>query len=432
MKKVFHFLFLLLFQEVVFLPYHSVMAQLKPDHIYSATIKTPKLFPTNNQLGLPIIQLNSTDQLELHFDDLGNYPKNYFYSFQLCNADWTEAQWSPFDYIRGFQQNRISQYRMSSIAQVQYVHYQVNLPERSSIPTRSGNYILKVFQDADTAKLLFTKRFYVVDNKVGIAAQMQQPFNASQYRTHQKIQLSVNTATLQSIQPQQIQTTILQNGRWDNASQKLIPSFIRGNNIEYNAEQDCLFPAGKEYRWIDLRSLRFASDRIDRISRTSVPVTVYAKTDAIRTGLGYLWYRDLNGFFEISTTESINPWWQSDYAEVEFTLATNNRQPLKQPVYLLGDFTGNQLSDSSLMEFDERKSVYYKRLTLKQGFYSYQYVVKEGTGQNVTASYDYTEGNYWETENNYTILVYYRPFGGRHDELVGIRQISSIQPNLRL
>ena len=410
----------------------SLMAQLKPDYIYHPNIKTPKLFPSNNQLGLPIIQLNTADQLELHFDDLGTYPKNYFYTFQLCNADWTEAQWSPFDYIRGFQQNRISQYRISSVAQVQYVHYQVNLPERSCIPTRSGNYILKVFQDADTSRLLFTKRFYVVDNKVGIAAQMQQPFNASQNRTHQKIQLSLNTSTLQAIQPQQIQTTILQNGRWDNASQKLVPSFIRGNILEYNAEQDCIFPAGKEYRWIDLRSLRFESDRIERISRTSVPVTVYAKTDAIRTGVRYLWYRDLNGFFEISTTESINPWWQSDYAEVEFTLATDNRQPLKQPVYLLGDFTGNQLSDSSKMEFDERKMVYYKRLTLKQGFYSYQYVVKEGLGENSTSSYDFTEGNYWETENNYTILVYYRPFGGRHDELVGIRQISSLQPNLRL
>ena len=408
------------------------MAQLKPDHIYQPSIKTPKLFPSNNQLGLPIIQLNSADQLELHFDDLGNYPKNYFYTFQLCNADWTEAEWSPFDYIRGFQQNRISQYRMSSIAQVQYVHYQVSLPERSCVPTRSGNYLLKVFQDADTSKLLFTKRLYVVDNKVGIAAQMQQPFNPSQHRTHQKIQLSVNTSTLQAIQPQQIQTTILQNGRWDNASQKMVPSFIRGNILEYNAEQDCIFPAGKEYRWIDLRSLRFESDRIERISRTSIPVTVYAKTDAIRTNLRYLWYRDLNGFFDISTTESINPWWQSDYAEVEFTLATDNRQPLKQPVYLLGDFTGNQLSDSSLMEFDERKMVYYKRLTLKQGFYSYQYVVKDADGQHSTASYDYTEGNYWETENTYTILVYYRPFGGRHDELVGIRQISSIQPNLRL
>ncbi len=423
--KLLYILLLIFFND-------TLLAQVKPDHIYNPSIKTPKLFPVNNQLGLPIIQLNSSDQLELHFDDLGNYPKNYFYTFQLCNADWTEAQWSPFDYIRGFQQNRIGQYRISSVAQVQYVHYQLNLPERSCIPTRSGNYILKVFQDADTSKLLFTKRFYVVDNKVGIAAQMQQPFSAAQHRTHQKIQLSVNTSTLQAIQPQQVQTTILQNGRWDNASQKLVPSFIRGNILEYNAEQDCLFPAGKEYRWIDLRSLRFESDRIERISRTNIPVTVYAKTDAIRTGVRYLWYRDLNGFFEISTTESINPWWQSDYAEVEFTLATDNRQPLKQPVYLMGDFTGNQLSDSSLMEFDERKMVYYKRLILKQGFYSYQYVVKEGSNQHPVASYDLTEGNYWETENNYTILVYYRPFGGRHDELVGLRQISSIQPNLRL
>ena len=76
-----------------------VMAQIKPDYIYNPSIKTPKLFPLNNQLGLPIIQLNSSDQLELHFDDLGNYPKNYFYTFQLCNADWSVAQVNPFDYI---------------------------------------------------------------------------------------------------------------------------------------------------------------------------------------------------------------------------------------------------------------------------------------------------------------------------------------------
>jgi len=91
-------------------------SQLKPDHVFLPSIRTVKLFPQNNQLALPIIGLNSADQLELHFDDLGAYPKNYFYTFQLCNADWSEAQWSPFDFIRGFQQNRISQYRISSIA----------------------------------------------------------------------------------------------------------------------------------------------------------------------------------------------------------------------------------------------------------------------------------------------------------------------------
>ena len=419
---------------IVFIFFNTIVqGQVQPDKVFMTSIRTVKLFPQNNQFALPIIGLNSTDQLELHFDDLGAYPKNYFYTYQLCNADWTEAQWSPFDYIRGFQQNRISQYRVSSIAQVQYVHYQAMLPERSAVPTRSGNYILKVFQDADTAKLLFTRRFYVVDNKVGIAAQMQQPFSAQLNQTHQKIQLAVNTAPLSAINPQQIQTTILQNGRRDNAAQKLQPSFIRGSLLEYNAEQDCLFPAGKEYRWLDLRSLRFESDRIERIARTSIPVLVYAKTDAIRTSLRYLWYRDFNGFSDISTTESVNPWWQSDYAEVEFSLATNNQQPLpNQQVYLMGELSGNQISDSSLMEFDERKGVYYKRLLLKQGYYSYTYVTKDKKQQQAIANPALTEGNYWETENNYTILVYYRPFGGRHDELVGLRQLSSLLPNSRL
>lgn len=411
----------------------QVAGQVKTDQVWMSSIKTVKLFPQNNQLALPIIALNSSEQLELHFDDLGAYPKNYFYTFQLCNADWTAAQWSPFDYIRGFQQNRISQYRVSSIAQVTYVHYQALLPERSAVPTRSGNYILKVFQDADTAKLLFTKRFYVVDNKVGIAAQMQQPFSASLTQTHQKIQISVNTAPLKNIQPQQIQTTILQNGRWDNAAQNLQPSFVRGNVLEYNGEQDCLFSAGKEYRWLDLRSLRFESDRVERISRQNIPVLVYAKPDAIRSSLRYLWYRDLNGFNEISNAESQNPWWQSDYAEVEFTLVPNGQQPMaNKAVHLIGELTGNQISDSSLMQFDERKGVYYKRLLLKQGFYSYAYVTKDVLKPQQMADAALTEGNYWETENQYAILVYYRPFGGRHDELVGVRQISSLLPNGRL
>jgi hypothetical protein len=139
----------------------------------------------------------------------------------------------------------------------------------------------------------------------------------------------------------------------------------------------------------------------------------------------------LNGFSDISTTESINPWWQSDYAEVEFSLATNNPIP-NQQVYLMGELTGNQISDSSLMDFDERKGMYYKRLLLKQGYYSYTYVTKDSKQQQAIANPALTEGNYWETENNYTILVYYRPFGGRHDELVGLRQISSLLPNTRL
>lgn len=407
--------------------YSFCAAQRLPDKVYMGSIKTIKFFPKNNQQAIPIIQLNAVEQLELHFDDLVNYPKNYFYTYELCNADWSIAQWSPFDYIKGFQQNRISQYRVSSIAKTQYIHYQALLPDQNSVPTRSGNYILKVFQDGDTAKLLFTKRFYVVENKISISAALQQPFNFQITSTHQKIQLALNTEKLNMIGHQQIKTIMLQNNRWDFAIECVSPAFIRGNILTYNAEEDGIFPGGKEYRWIDLQSLRFQSDRVESVDRTSVPFEVRVKTDMARNGLRYLWYRDLNGFNEIRNSESINPWWQSDYAMVNFRFAPDKGIPyLGKQVYLMGELTGNQLGDTSRMEFDAVERVYTKKVLLKQGYYSYVYATKEMGNQGIIINQTVTEGNYWETENDYTILVYYRPIGGRHDELIGYKLLNTL------
>ena len=77
-----------------------------------------------------------------------------------------------YDYIRGFQTTRITTYRYSSMAFTRYTHYQATIPDRSCVPTRSGNYLLKVFLNNDTSALLFTKRFLVVDNRVAVAAQV--------------------------------------------------------------------------------------------------------------------------------------------------------------------------------------------------------------------------------------------------------------------
>ena len=126
------------------------------------------------------------------------------------------------------------------------------------MPTKSGNYLLKVFLDGDTNKLAFTRRVLVIDKKADIAAQILQPFNTQLFRTHQKVQFSVNKSQLNVVNPQQqIKVVILQNNRWDNAAKSLQPTFIRGNSIEFNTENDAVFPAGKEFRWADLRSFRF-------------------------------------------------------------------------------------------------------------------------------------------------------------------------------
>ena len=118
-----------------------VSAQL-PDHIYKPNIRTVKLHKYGDIYSYPVLVLNSNDQVELHFDDMDADVKYYYYAFQLCNADWTPANVQTYDYIRGFQSSRITNYRNSSLTQIRYTHYQALLPERNSAPTKAGNYLL--------------------------------------------------------------------------------------------------------------------------------------------------------------------------------------------------------------------------------------------------------------------------------------------------
>ncbi len=411
-----------------------VSAQRYPDAVYLPNIKTAKLFTQNNQESMPVIRLNSSDLLELHFDDVDPTPKNYYYSLELCNADWQPADINTFDYITGFTQVHLSEYRLSSITQSKYIHYQTLLPDKNCMPIKSGNYMLRVFMDGDTSEIAFTKRLFVVDyNKATISAVIQQPYDNQLNRTHQKVQLSVNTMQLNPINPQQqVQVVILQNHRWDNAVTNIAPSFIRESVLEYNGEVDCLFPAGREYRWVDLRSYKFASDRIDKIDKEANPNEVFLKADGSRANSRYIFMVDYNGWYDINTTENINPWWQTDYAKVHFTYVPSDNQPFaNKDVYILGEITGNKLGNSGKMKFNAEKGVYEKSLLLKQGYYFYTYVTAPQNVAFPVGDVSQTDGNYWETENDYTILVYYRSYNGRSDELVALSTVNSKNLSLR-
>jgi len=419
MKKYLLPLFVLIFINAI--------SQTQPDLTYFPSIKSIKLFQQNNQESLPIINLNSSDLLELHFDDLDGYVKTFYYTYQLCNADWSEADINQFDYIKGFTQNRIFQSRPSSITLSKYVHYQTILPEKNCIPTKSGNYLLKVYLNGDLDQVAFTKRMYVVNSIAAVGMQILQPFDNTIYKTHQKIQFSINTSQLNIYNPtQQLKVALLQNQRWDNAITNIQPSFMRENAFEYNGEQDCVFPAGKEYRWLDLRSFRFESDRIARKDESKNPIDVYVKPDATRVGQRYLFFKDLNGWYDIVTTDLVNNWWQTGYANVHFTYVPENNQAYtNEDVYILGEFTGNDVGKDNKMEYNTEKGIYEKTLLLKQGYYAYTYVTKDSKLKKAKTSSELTDGDYWETENTYSLFVYYRSFSGRHDELIGFSTANS-------
>lgn len=409
-----------------FLLWTAFSANAQPENVFSSNINGIKFFQSGNQFSYPIINVGTTGTVELHFDDLDPQVKNYGYTYQLCDANWQPSDLNTLDYIQGFTQNNLNQYRFSSVAKVKYIHYQAVLPEKNCMPTKAGNYLLKVFLNGDTSKLAFTRRLLIVNNVVTTGVSIQQPYNSQLMQTTQKVQFSLNVAKLNIFNPQQqLKVVVLQNYRWDNAKTGLQPLFMRGNTYEYNGEQDGLFPAGKEYRWADLRSFRFLSERIAGVDRSTSPITINLIPDIERTTERLMTYQDVDGFYQISTTDANNPWWQGDYGNVNFSFSTLNHQPIQnKDVYILGELTGNRLADANKMTFNEQTGRYEKTLFLKQGYYNYIYVTKDKTGKGVAETY-LTEGDYWETENDYTVLVYYRSLSGRHDELVGVTTVNS-------
>jgi hypothetical protein len=404
----------------------SIDAQL-PVLVRRPNIASVKLHRPGDPLSFPVIRLNSNEELDLYFDDLDGSYKNYYYSYQLCNADWTPAGLHIFDFVRGFQNVRITTYRNSTIAFTRYTHYQARIPDKNCVPTRSGNYLLKVFLDGDTSKLVFTKRFMVVDNKTSVGAQVLQPFNGSIFRTHQKLQVAVNIKPQLNVFSQQdIKVVLLQNQNWASATVLTRPGIFRGNYLEYNDEAYTAFPAGKEWRWIDLRSVRLMSERMVRIDKQPTRTDVYVKPDGERQQQAYLFYQDINGLYTIETTDNVNPFWQSDYAYVHFSyFPPANRPYAEKDIFLFGEFTGYALDENARMDFDESKGAYIKTMLLKQGFYNYSYVTLPVKKGNEKVSFENTEGNYWGTENSYQVLVYYRSFGSRADELIGFESLNS-------
>lgn len=400
-----------------------------PGKIFDPKIKSVQLFPAGNQLGYPIIKLGSGEQLELHFDDLDPSIKNYSYTFQLCNADWTPGVLSHFDFIKGFSQVRITNYRNSSVALTRYIHYQAAVPDRNCIPTRSGNYILKVFLNGDTSKLVFTRRMLVIQENAAIAAQVQQPYNGQYFKTHQKIQFKINLNESIDVlnAQQQIKVVILQNNRWDNAITGIKPTFFNRKILEYNTENDALFPGGKEWRWLDLRSFRLQSDRVENAKYSNTGTEIFVRPDVDRSTQRFNFYRDNDGRFFLQPTESINPLWQSDYATVHFTYVPQGNRPYPgQDIFLFGQLTDYNLDDTAKMKYNAEKGVYESTLFLKQGYYDYMYVTIDQDDRKRIPSFNETEGNLWETENEYMILVYYRPLAGRVDELIGLTRLSSL------
>lgn len=386
------------------------------DYTYQSNIKSVKFHLLNLELTYPIIDLNSSGQLHLSFDELDEDVKDYNYTVIHCDADWTPSDLSEMEYLRGFAEDRIDDFNYSFSTFANYTHYDLFLPNEDIAWTKSGNYLL-VVKNEDTDEVIITRRFIVVDPVVKIEATIQRANDVSKIRTHQEIDFRVNYESLRLRNPQQeIWATIQQNWRTDNAIVDIKPLFVRRDELIFDFQNQLVFPAGNEFRFFDMRDFQNARNNIALIERLEERYDVAVMLDERRGNQSFISNNDINGQFIIETLPNQDPNTRGDYANVLFTYKTGTPF-LDGKLYLFGALTDWQLKEEFEMIYNPAVNSYVLRTELKQGFYNYAYAYVQNGKKNIIL--DDTEGNWVETLNDYTIIIYHRPFGSRYDHVVG-------------
>ncbi|WP_238989331.1 type IX secretion system plug protein [Mucilaginibacter terrigena] len=417
MKTRFCFLLLCIFVSI------SCFAQTPPfdNSVYRHEIKSVEFYNSKKTASFPVIELGGRETVTLGFDDLSGASRTFNYTLQHCDANWNPSSLSPAEYLESFTDDRLNDYTYSSGTFQKYTHYEVKIPNRNIAPKISGNYILKVYEDGDPTKLILTRRLYVVGKRVSVSANITASNTVSARRTNQKVNFNIDYTGLAVQNPTtDIRAFLMQNARPETGIMNNKPTYIRGTQLVYNDVNINDFAGRNEFRHFDTRTLKLNSERISKIYKDTAN-TVVLLGDPNRDLPNYTLLYDIDGKFFILNQDGNDPRRDADYAHMYFSLAANKSQA-DGTAYIVGQFNDYKLDANSRLTYDDRGR-WYTDLLLKQGVYDYQYVWVS----NATKKPDDTalEGNYFETENEYQLLVYYRQTGARYEQLVGYNLLTT-------
>ena len=390
--------------------------------IYKDNIKTLLIYKSGWELSNPIIELNSNEQIKLSFDDLDADVKNLRYKIVHCNSDWTPSDISYYDYLEGFEENILGDYKFSFNTFQKFTHYNLLIPNDDVKFKISGNYLIKVYDGFDEENLLVTARFLCVEKKAQIDATCNRAMMPDIALTHQQVSFKVSTPINIPNPQNELKTVILQNFRWDNCISGLKPLFISNNEYNYNNTEGNCFTAGTEYHYFDIKSIRYQAERIAGIEYRKPFYYVDLVQDSPLRFKNYIFNSDLNGKYVVKIQEGEDSETDADYVFVNYTLPYD--YPLIDGnIYVIGGFNNWQFIPENKMNYNFEKKQYELSLKLKQGYYNYQYAfVKDGTN---LADNTFIDGSHYETENEYLILVYLRENSSRYDKLIGYQVVNS-------
>ena len=383
------------------------------DKAYEPEIKTVLCYPNQPTEGntlLPAVARMDAQSLMLEFDDLREERQNYYVKLIHCNFDWSKSSLMDLDFLHDYNEFLINDYSFSINTQVPYVHYRFTVPP-VKIP---GNYLIIIYRDGKRQDLIVSRRIVVFESKLDIVMDEEIAGLGNIQNTNQALNFMINYGRTEIVNPLgSMHVTIRQNQRWDNAKQDVKPNFIREdiNQLEYRFfDMDKTFQGGNEFRFVDFRSLNYPGQNTLRLDKGHKPYDLFVNIDKPRLFQSYAQYPDINGnYYPDNADYQQEPWISANYLYVNFALQT---PAMKGDVYVIGAFNGWARTEENKMTYDQ--GMYSKRMLLKQGFYNYAYwtAPPEPDGNQI-------EGNHFQTENLYEVLVYYHAFQPNADLLIG-------------
>ena len=398
------------------------------DYVYTENIKSVQFKGTSRQTSnFPVIQLNRGNLL-FSFDELAEDAREYTYRVVHCDRNWKPSELDREDYIEGFDYEEIRDYEFSQNTYVDYVHYDLQLPNKYYKWTISGNYLLIIYDGEEGEGLpVITRRFMVTEQSVDVRVKQKSPIRSDRFKSHHEFDFFINLREVSVSDPKsEIYVHVLQNGRWESAIDNLQANYLSRGELNFNFNDRVVFPGLKEFRNFDIRKLNFATEWVHSIDLNIDGSDVLLKLGEPRTYDHYHTRPDINGSFYISNNDddgfitrndaNIN----SDYANVIFTLKMSELAP-DVDVYPIGSFSGWAPLPEYKMYYDLQYNSYICEGYFKQGYYDYLYAIISEDGIDIET----LEGNSYESGNSYNFLVYYSEFSGRYDRLIAVKTYDS-------
>lgn len=387
--------------------------------VFKPSIHTVRLTVDENKESFPVLSLKGNERLQLSFDDLTHEYVRYTYKVEHCDFEGVPSnELFESDYLYSVaDEELIENYLPSQNTTVLYNHYTLTLPNQRLRPLLSGNYRITVNDEDEEGnkRIAFVCYFAVVDTKVGIQAQCSTDTEVDHNNSHQQITLKIdcNSLNLRNAQDE-VKLLVMQNRRFDNAIVGVPPTAQNGKLLLWEHSRALIFDAGNEYRKMEILSTRYPGMHGESVKWFDPYYHYTLMTDYPRNN--YLYDEDRNGLSVVRCENAGDANTEADYVMVHFSVDMP-QLPEGENIYVAGQWSTG-LKPTYKMTYDEVQQQYVASLLLKCGYYNYLYLTSSDSTPGVGRT-DKVEGNFFQTENEYDILLYYRPTGTRYWQLVG-------------